>query len=252
MLDSSILNEIKNLIGDGLTCPADIEGINEVIELKNKLTKQLNNIYGQIGGISTLLDVTPPIIDGVNTAKDAAKIAIDVVAFIPSTLATPIPVGPILKGKDAIDVLNKLIGKYGGQISTAESYFTSITSELEKILNLLSMVDLFIATCSQKLIDENGNNNGLLAQNALSDTLLNSTKNQSNQGSPVVTGVNGFTMKVVSLENEPNEDLQRRQALAINPSGITMLKGDPSYSSNDQILIDELVFYIKQNNLKAY
>lgn len=251
MLDSSILNEIKNLIGDGLTCPADIEGINEVIELKNKLTKQLNNIYGQIGGISTLLDVTPPIIDGVNTAKDAAKIAIDVVAFIPSTLATPIPVGPILKGKDAIDVLNKLIGKYGGQISTAESYFTSITSELEKILNLLSMVDLFIATCSQKLIDENGNNNGLLAQNALSDTLLNSTKNQSNQGSPVVTGVNGFTMKVVSLENEPNEDLQRRQALAINPSGITMLKGDPSYSSNDQILIDELVFYIKQNNLKA-
>jgi hypothetical protein len=251
MLDSSILNEIKNLIGDGLTCPADIEGINEVIELKNKLTKQLNNIYGQIGGISTLLDVTPPIIDGVNTAKDAAKIAIDVVAFIPSTLATPIPVGPILKGKDAIDVLNKLIGKYGGQISTAESYFTSITSELEKILNLLSMVDLFIATCSQKLIDENGNNNGLLAQNALSDTLLNSTKNQSNQGSPVVTGVNWFTLKVVSLENEPNEVLQRRQALAINPSGITMLKGDPSYSSNDQILIDELVFYIKQNNLKA-
>jgi hypothetical protein len=65
MLDSSILNEIKNLIGDGLTCPADIEGINEVIELKNKLTKQLNNIYGQINGISTLLDVTPPIIDGV-------------------------------------------------------------------------------------------------------------------------------------------------------------------------------------------
>lgn len=255
MLDSSILNEIKNLIGDGLTCPADIEGINEVIELKNKLTKQLNNIYGQIGGISTLLDVTPPIIDGVEIGKTAAKIAIDVVAFIPSTLATPIPVGPILKGKDAIDVLNKLIGKYGGQISTAESYFTSITSELEKILNLLSMVDLFIATCSQKLIDENGNgngnNNGLLAQNALSDALLNSTKNQSNQGSPVVTGVNGFTMKVVSLENEPNEDLQRRQALAINPSGVTMLKGDPSYSSNDQILIDELVFYIKQNNLKA-
>lgn len=251
MLDSSILNEIKNLIGDGLTCPANIEGINEVIELKNKLTKQLNNIYSQIEGISTLLDITPPIIDGVNTAKDAAKIAIDAVAFIPSTAVTPIPVGPILKGKDAIDILNKLIGKYGGQISTAESYFTSIISELEKMLNLLSMVDLFIATCSQKLIDENGNNNGLLAQNALSNSLLNSTKNQSNQGSPVVTGVNGFTMKVISLDNEPNEDLQRRQALAINPSGVTMLKGDPSYSSNDQILIDELVFYIKQNNLKA-
>ena len=30
-----------------------------------------------------------------------------------------------------------------------------------------------------------------------------------------------------------------------------MLKGELSYSSNDQILIDELVFYIQQNDLKA-
>ena len=36
MLDSSILNEIKNLIGEGLTYPADISGLNKVIELKNK------------------------------------------------------------------------------------------------------------------------------------------------------------------------------------------------------------------------
>ena len=53
------------------------------------------------------------------------------------------------------------------------------------------------------------------------------------------------------IANENLDFLERRQALAINPSGVTMLKGDPSYSSNDQILIDELVFYIKQNNLKA-
>jgi hypothetical protein len=30
-----------------------------------------------------------------------------------------------------------------------------------------------------------------------------------------------------------------------------MLKGEPSFSSNDQILIDELIFYIEQNDLKA-
>ena len=33
--------------------------------------------------------------------------------------------------------------------------------------------------------------------------------------------------------------------------GITVLKGEPSFSSNEQILIDELVFYIQQNDLKA-
>ena len=30
-----------------------------------------------------------------------------------------------------------------------------------------------------------------------------------------------------------------------------MLQGEPSFSSNDQILIDELVFYIEQNDLKS-
>ena len=30
-----------------------------------------------------------------------------------------------------------------------------------------------------------------------------------------------------------------------------MLQGEPSFSSNDQILIDELVYYIQTNDLKA-
>ena len=30
-----------------------------------------------------------------------------------------------------------------------------------------------------------------------------------------------------------------------------MLQGEPSFSSNDQILIDELIFHIEQNDLKA-
>ena len=37
MLDASILNEVKTLIGDGLTCPPNIQGLNEVIELKDSV-----------------------------------------------------------------------------------------------------------------------------------------------------------------------------------------------------------------------
>ena len=58
-------------------------------------------------------------------------------------------------------------------------------------------------------------------------------------------------MAVVEVGNEIGGELTRRQAIAKNTQGIIMLKGDPSFSSNDQILIDELVFYIKQNDLKA-
>jgi hypothetical protein len=48
-----------------------------------------------------------------------------------------------------------------------------------------------------------------------------------------------------------DKPLKRRRAIATNKQNIVMLKGEWSFSSIDQILIDELVFYIQQNNLKA-
>jgi len=58
-------------------------------------------------------------------------------------------------------------------------------------------------------------------------------------------------MGVVTIGEGTGSDLRRRQAVARNSQGVIMLQGDPSYSSNDQILIDELVYYIRQNKLKA-
>ena len=53
------------------------------------------------------------------------------------------------------------------------------------------------------------------------------------------------------VETEPTtNNLKRRRAIARNQQGVIVLQGEWSYSSIDQILIDELVFYIQQNNLK--
>jgi hypothetical protein len=48
-----------------------------------------------------------------------------------------------------------------------------------------------------------------------------------------------------------DKSLKRRRAIAVNQNNVVMLKGEWSFSSIDQILIDELVFYIQQNDLKA-
>jgi hypothetical protein len=57
----------------------------------------------------------------------------------------------------------------------------------------------------------------------------------------------------MSVETEKTTNsLKRRRALASNSNGVVLLQGEWSFSSIDQILIDELVFYIKINNLKAY
>ena len=86
-------------------------------------------------------------------------------------------------------------------------------------------------------------------QSDLRAELLELTKEQSNQESPLVTNVNGFEMGVET--EETTSTLKRKRAIARNKQGIVMLKGEYSYSSIDQILIDELSFYIQTNNLKA-
>ena len=81
--------------------------------------------------------------------------------------------------------------------------------------------------------------------------VLDLTQEAEEEGSPVLNNVNGFIMGVETSKNSVGS-LKRRYAVAKNPQGVTILKGEPSFSSSDQILIDELAFYITSNNLKAY
>ena len=79
--------------------------------------------------------------------------------------------------------------------------------------------------------------------------LLALTIQQAEQTSPVVVSVNGFDL---AIETEPSPNtLKRRRAIAKNKQNVIMLQGEWSFSSIDQILMDELVFYIQVNNLKA-
>jgi hypothetical protein len=81
--------------------------------------------------------------------------------------------------------------------------------------------------------------------------LLALSEQATEQGSPEKKIVNGFDMSVEVADKAQVGDLPRRQAIAKNSKGITILKGEPSFSAEDQILIDELAFYIQVNNLKA-
>ena len=85
----------------------------------------------------------------------------------------------------------------------------------------------------------------------LNAELLAISTQTTEQGEPEEKIVNGFDMSVEVVDKAQVGDLPRRQAIAKNSKGITILKGEPSFSAQDQILIDELSFYIQVNNLKA-
>ena len=249
MLTPSIKSKITTLIGDKLTCPADMSGLNKIIALKNKLTKQLNNIYKGIEQIEKFIAIPEKVISTSEKAIPPIQTVIDVVGFIPSTPVTPNPTSPIVIAQKGINKLKDLITVSKAKIGGGAFQLNFLKEELQKVLTLLDMLDLIIELCAEEIGAQDGEGGEILVQTQVSQELIASTQNQSNQLSPVVTNVNGFDMEVeTEITGDP---LKRRRAVAKNTQGVVVLKGEYSYSSNDQILIDELVFYIQQNNLKA-
>ena len=148
---------------------------------------------------------------------------------------TPSSLNPFTPGLNKI--LSKTIDKLKSLNAGVLTILILVKQVLTQLLQYLSLLDTLVQHCSPNA-----------SQEQISSELTALTQQQS-QNSPIVTNVNGFEMGV---ETEiTTNSLKRRRAIARNKNGVVMLKGEWSFSSIDQILIDELVFYIQQNDLKA-
>jgi hypothetical protein len=225
------------------TCPANLDELNALIKKKNKLTKALNNIYN--------------FLKTVKVGVEALDKTITVAEILVSTLSTLYNFAPIAGfgapdfSKPVTPIIDKVkdeLKKYKLISSSTLIVLTILIQVLQIIIDYLKLLDSLVQGCAQSVTEENGER---LTQEKLSQDLLEATQEQSQQLSPVVTNVNGFEMAVIPVNNATVGGLKRRRAVARNLDGVIMLQGEPSFSSNDQILIDELVYYIESNNLKA-
>jgi hypothetical protein len=204
------------------SCPTQPELIN-LINRKNKLVKQLSNTLKLIDSTTKILGYT-----------QGAIVLLQATLTIADT--TPPPINPTPSG------ISKKLDRTIATLSSVNAGVLSILIILRQVLiqaiDLLNLLDALVQKCYPDADQE---------KVALELTAL--TNQQSTQLSPVVTNVNGFEMGVITEVTD--NPLKRRRAIARNKQGIVMLQGEFSFSSIDQILIDELVFYIQQNNLKA-
>jgi hypothetical protein len=226
----------ENVIDEIKSCPVQDEII-VIINKKNKIVKQLNNALRIIERTNNALSIASNAIDILNGALIVVKnIPIPTSTGVPGVPG--IPINAINKIQEIIDKTEKTLAVLKGVNIGLIAILSILRQTLATIVKYLNILDNLIQSCSPDLTQEQ-----------LSAELTALTVQQSTQTSPVVTNVNGFEMGV-ETENSPNT-LKRRRALARNKQGVVMLKGEWSFSSIDQILIDELVFYIQVNNLKA-
>jgi hypothetical protein len=220
------------------SCPSQLE-LTSIINKKNKLVKQLNNIYKVVDITTKTLGITTELISLLNQSNQAYGTAL---LAIPTSTGIPyvpgIPVGTITQLDDTKDN-NKDKIQTLTQISTSVlAILVLLKQALLQAIQLLSLLDKLVQKCYP---DAN--------QEQLSIELIALTTQQSAQTSPLISEYNGFKLNV---ETEPTTNpLKRRRAIATNKQNVVMLQGEWSFSSIDQILIDELIFYIQQNNLKA-
>jgi len=231
-------------------CPTP-DALDEIIRRRNNTTRQLNQIYKTIitnTAIAAAFIALAAVLKGVRISSDKLP--------IPQAVGTP-------PAKD-----------FGGLIFAQGYATTAILQKLNEVLEklqednkdlnkailtslvfviagaitvtiLLNAIDGLLQACAE----ENGVTN--LELEAINQELLDLAEEQSDDGNPIISNTNGFTFSVETDNKNLVGTLKRRFAVAKDSRGITLLKGNPSFSSSDQILIDELVFYIQQNNLKA-
>jgi hypothetical protein len=251
LLASYGISRLRDFLNGDLSevdCPSK-DKVNETISKKNKIVRQLNNIYKTIDSATKAVSTFTSLL---SIFRALARVLINIP--IPTTIGIPpgpaggvifsIPASTINRIQEAIKKFDRLLSKFSGYSLPILAALAMLQSLLALCIKLLGGLDSVIAQCS-------GNGEDELGGEQLSADLLAATQQSSDDGVAVLTEVNGFILSAITIPNANVGSLQRRQAIAKNRDGVTLLKGDPSFSSSDQILLNELAFTIQVNDLKA-
>tara|TARA_B110000902_G_C14248627_1_gene565219 strand:+ start:144 stop:1484 length:1341 start_codon:yes stop_codon:yes gene_type:complete len=217
-------------------CPTP-EQLLQATRRRNRLVRQLNQIY---------------IMVAVNTALAALFTYISVqlrgvklqIQNLPLPLGLPPGAPPyalISNLEEVKKVLDKFIEdnkKLNRQLLIALIF---LVAALIILLMILRAIDQLVLECAPGTELEEINQE------------LRNLENEAEANAVTPTNqINGFTIEVETVDQNAVGDYKRRQAVGKNPQGIVLVKGDPSFSAEDTVLINELAFFIQSNNLKAY
>lgn len=232
-------------------CPSP-DRLKEAIARRNKIIKQINQVYTAIivnTGLAAIFIV-------ITQAIFSARSSLDSLSF-PFSIGTPPAkdfgglassitynvVAALQRIDDLLEDLEKQNKKLNKQILISLGF---LIAGLIICRILLKAIDEGISKCAQDQIDS-----GEITLVELREEINNLESENKEQGLANIGKLNGFIITVIEGKNVVGS-ITPRQAIAKNRDGVIQLRGEESFSATDQVLINELAFYIKSNNLKAF
>lgn len=226
-------------------CPTK-EVLDKIIIIRNNLITDLNRLNNTLNVVSKTVAVNnkifeiasklPQIIGAIKTALSLG------IKFIPSPPGAPGAVTSALS--DLGDLKNLLLFNADGSAKLVESKnkiemlslaIDTFSVIVTKIISLLELLDQLINKCTKTNLI------------SIDNDLIQQTKRPT---AATQTSYQGFTIKIVEVPF--NAKISKRKAVGYNIEGIPLIETPASFTTNPQILIDELKLYIDNNNLKAY
>jgi len=214
----------------------------------NLLINQRNNIVDSLNQIDKYLDLTTKAIGitsvTLNTLITTAQTLRGLKpAAIAATAASPAP-GPfaslVLQTNEVLDNLkfdtlgNSKLNKLKTIVDLAAPPIALTSQFISKAITLLNLIDVIIKKCSP---------NSTLSTISSNLIVITSPQNQQQQ-------YQGFIFEIQEIPF--NDKINRRKAVGKNLQGIPLIETELSFTTDTQILINELKLIIDRDNLKAY
>ena len=251
---------VEKEIKDKFSSPECVsqEELDKALRLRENMVGQANQIASTLDaftktvlGVSKFLTIAIVIVKGIKTAKA-------ILAGVGAGLsANPVP-NP---------VINQILGAINTVITTIDEVVNNVVFNAEGDSRLIkaktgvdsaaiaiSLANGFIANFVSKLneldnklsaCDPSAILSPLDSQLSLIAELEKQAKESSNQ-----IGYKGFIIEIEEVPFTPT--VNRKKAVGLNKDGIKLIETQPSFTSQDSILRQELKLIIDRDNLKAY
>lgn len=221
------LSDLKKAI-----CPTP-DQLKEVIRRRNRLVRQLNQLFKAVAintALAALFTAIAAQLKGIKTTVENAPIP------------TPLPPAAIFKIQIVREVIQRFIDVNKNLNKQLLIGLVFLVAALLIVLLIFKALDQLIFECAE----------GNVELEEIDQELRDVEKEAEANAVAATNQVNGFTIEVQTVDQNAVGNYKRKQAVGKNAQGVILIKGDPSFSAGETVLINELAYYIQSNDLKAF
>ena len=214
------------------SCPVQ-EELLKIIKTRNILTSNINKIKKRTDKIGLAAKVLEPPIA-------AAQIVIFLLKIEPTPANTQ-TTGAIATRAERLRLAQLLVDNLQEDVKAIRGFSDLVENSLGSVIQTLESIDISATKCVEEVEDPEALKELLGAVQPPENTGSEGTPNESF----TYRGVNGKDYTLAIIEDRGVEGpIPRRVAVAKDKIGVIVLRGQPSFSSDTQVLLDELKFRI--------